>query len=248
MGRAEPRGVLVAPGAPPEPAATTHYERVYVWQWPIRIFHWVTVLAVIVLFATGYFIAFPFLTSGGGESGVFVMAWARQLHVVAGFVFGIAFVWRMVWFVLGNRYARSGFPFVWRRSWWRDLFQQMWDYMRLDFGTVHMGHNALAGLSYTIFVIGLGLLQILTGFAIYGESNPDGVLDRLCGWVIPLLGGSARTHMWHHLFAWGFVFFTIIHVYIVMLDARQYRNGLLISMITGMKFRKLKCRKEPEER
>jgi Ni/Fe-hydrogenase 1 B-type cytochrome subunit len=115
----------------------------------------------------------------------------------------------------------------------------MWDYLRFDFGTPHLGHNALGGLSYAIFVAALGAAQILTGFALYGESNPGGFWDGLAGWVIPLVGGSARTHMWHHLAAWGFVVFAILHVYIVMLDARQYRNGLLISMITGYKFKRV---------
>ena len=48
-----------------------------------------------------------------------------------------------------------------------------------------------------------------------------------------------RTHAWHHLFAWGFLWFIILHVYIVILDSRQYRNGLIGSMIHGNKFRKV---------
>ena len=69
------------------------------------------------------------------------------------------------------------------------------------------------------------------------ESNSGGFWDGLVGWVIPLMGGSFRTHMWHHFFAWLFIVFAIVHVYIVILDSRQYRNGLIGSMITGMKFR-----------
>ena len=37
---------------------------------------------------------------------------------------------------------------------------------------LHLGHNALAGLTYTIFVIGLGWCQIFTGLARYSDSNP----------------------------------------------------------------------------
>ena len=54
--------------------------------------------------------------------------------------------------------------------------------------------------------------------------------------MIPLLGGSFRVHMWHHLFAWGFLVFAILHVYIVLYDSVQFRNGLLTSMISGRKF------------
>ena len=226
----------------PEP----HYTRIYVWQWPIRIFHWVNALAITVLFLTGLFIANPFLTQTGEAYGVFVMARFRQVHFISGYVFLICLAWRLAWFVLGNKYARSGFPYFWRPSWYREVMHQAWDYLRLDFGTVHAGHNALAGLSYVIFVAGLGAAQVLTGFALYGESNPGGFWDSVCGWIVPLIGGSARAHMWHHLFAWGFLTFTILHVYIVMLDARQYRNGLLISMITGMKFQRERERETDE--
>lgn len=240
-------------GAPaigvPRPGDTVsehRYQRVYVWQWPIRVFHWVNAAAITVLFLTGLFIAGPFLTQSGEAYDVFVMARVRQVHFVAAYLFLVSYLWRIFWFFAGNRFARSGFPYVWRSAWWRDLVHQAWDYARFDFGTVHLGHNALAGASYAVFVIGLGLAQILTGFALYGEANPGGFWDGLVGWVIPLLGGSARTHMWHHLAAWGFLFFAIIHVYIVLLDARQYRNGILISMITGMKFRRWRSESDDE--
>jgi len=101
---------------------------------------------------------------------------------------------------------------------------------------VHLGHNALGGLAYTTLVIGLGWLQILSGLALYSESNPGGFWDHLVGWMIPLFGGSYRMHMWHHLFAWGFIVFAIVHVYIVLYDDRQYKNGLLSSMVAGFKF------------
>lgn len=220
------------------------YERVYVWQLPVRIFHWVNAGALVVLFATGLAITHPPFQSPGAAPDVQVMGLFRQVHFAAAYVFTAVFLWRISWFFLGNKYARSGIPYVWRPSWWRNLWRQSTDYLRLDFGHRHLGHNALAGLSYTLGVIGLGWAQIFTGFALYSESNPEGVLGRLFGWVIPLCGGSFRTHMWHHLFAWGFVVFTILHVYIVLLDARQYRNGLLSSMITGYKFR----RAQEEER
>ena len=242
MGISQPVHPTAAPAAEPE-----RYERIYVWQRPIRLFHWTAVASLIALFTTGWLIAFPIFTATGESYDVFVMARVRQIHFIAGFVFAVAYFWRATWFFLGNQYARSGFPFVWRPSWWRDLTQQALAYVRFEFGKPHPGHNSLGGLSYTIFVIGLGLFQIVTGFALYSESNPGGFLDGLTGWAIPLLGGSARTHMWHHLASWGFVVFAILHVYIVMLDARQYRNGLLISMITGFKFRRVRKREETRE-
>ncbi len=212
------------------------YGRMYVWELPVRLTHWVNAITVALMFATGLYIAFPQLIPAGEAYHHFVMGRVREIHFAAGMVFLVAFLARIYWFYMGNNYARSGFPFVWRAGWWRDLAGQSHAYLRLDRGHVHLGHNALAGLAYTVFVIGLGWAQILTGFALYSESRPGGFWDHATGWVIPLLGGSYRVHMWHHMFAWGFLVFFVFHLYVVLFDSSQYRNGLLSSIVSGFKF------------
>jgi Ni/Fe-hydrogenase 1 B-type cytochrome subunit len=213
-----------------------YYRAKYVWEWPVRLTHWVNAASVTVLFLTGLYISHPVLAPSGEAYNHFVMGRVRQIHFATALIFLVSFLLRIYWFYMGNNYARSGFPFVWRRDWWRDLVRQAGDYFKLHRGHIHLGHNALGGLAYTFFVIGLGWAQIFTGLALYSESNPSGWLNKLVGWVIPLLGGSFQTHMWHHLFAWGFVVFAILHIYIVLYDSYQYRNGLITSMISGLKF------------
>jgi len=220
-----------------KPQRPVTYERVYVWELGIRAFHWINAAAMTVLFLTGLYISSPTFSSTSGPNATPMMALVRLVHFAAAFVFAVALAWRLYFFFFGNQYSRSGFPAVWRSIWWKQLTRQSLDYLRLRFGHPHLEHNALAGLSYALCVIGLGWLQVFTGFALYSESNPGGIMDRLFGWVLPLFGGSFRTHMWHHLFAWGFLAFVIVHIYIVFLDSRQYRNGLISSMITGFKFR-----------
>ena len=220
--------------SPPWPAG--FYRRRYVWQWPIRLSHWINAICIVVLFLTGEYIAHPQLAPAGEPYRHFVMGRMREVHFAFAFIFLISFLWRIYWFWMGNNYARSGFPFVWRASWWGDLARQARQYLSLRRGHVHLGHNALAGISYTIFVIGLGWLQILTGLALYSESNPGGFWDRVVGWVLPLFGGSYRTHLWHHTFSWLFLVFAIVHVYVVLFDSEQYKNGLLSSIVTGFKF------------
>jgi Ni,Fe-hydrogenase I cytochrome b subunit len=41
--------------------AETRVERVYVWEMPIRLTHWILVFAIITLCATGYYIGIPSL-------------------------------------------------------------------------------------------------------------------------------------------------------------------------------------------
>jgi len=212
------------------------YGRKYVWELPVRISHWVNVVTVTLMILTGLYITFPQLAPAGEPYNHFVMGRVREVHFGAGMVFLFSFLLRVYWFYVGNNYARSGFPFVWRPEWWKDLTVQSRAYLSLQRGHVHLGHNALAGLAYTIFVIGLGWAQIITGFALYSQSNPGGFWDHMVGWVIPLLGGGFRVHTWHHLFAWGFLVFFILHIYVVLFDSNQYRNGLLSSIVSGYKF------------
>jgi len=212
------------------------YGQKYVWQFPVRLTHWMNVLSITVLFATGLYISWPVLSPNGEPYDHFVMGTVRELHFLAGYVLLFSFVLRVYWFYVGNNYARSGFPFVWKREWWADLIAQGRQYLHLERGHVHLGHNALAGLTYTVFVIGLGWFQIITGFALYSEDNPGGFWDKLVGWVIPLFGGAFRLRMWHHTAAWAFVVFLILHLYIVLYDSFQFRNGLITSIISGFKF------------
>jgi Ni/Fe-hydrogenase 1 B-type cytochrome subunit len=157
----------------------------------------------------------PILTTSGEPANHFLMGRIREVHLAAGIIFAISFLVRVYWFWAGNNYARFGFPMVWKKSWWQDLFTQMTDYLRLQRGHVHLGHNALGGTIYTVFVIMLGWVHIFTGLALYSETNPGGWLNALCGWVIPLIGNSYKTHMIHHLVAWAFPVFALLHVYIV---------------------------------
>lgn len=212
------------------------FGRKYVWQLPVRAAHWTTALAVLVLFSTGLYMNWPILAPNGEAYGNFLMGRVRQIHFLFGYLLLFAFLLRSYWFWVGNNYARSGFPFVWQRDWWTDIRAQATQYLRLERGHVHLGHNALAGVVYTFFVIGLGWFQILTGLALYSQSNPGGFWDKLLGWMVPLFGGPFGLRMWHHTAAWGFVIFLIIHLYIVLYDDEQFKNGLISSMLVGLKF------------
>ena len=39
--------------------------RVYVWQLPVRLYHWINALCILVLFLTGLYIATPILSTSG---------------------------------------------------------------------------------------------------------------------------------------------------------------------------------------
>jgi Ni/Fe-hydrogenase 1 B-type cytochrome subunit len=212
------------------------FRRAYVWELPVRLTHWVSGIAIVVLFLTGLYIGTPVLSPGGEAANHFVMGRIREIHFAAALIFTISFLARAYWFWAGNSYAQTGFPYLWRPSWWREVFDEVIEYLNLRRGRAYLGHNALGGASYTFFIVFLGCFQIFTGLAMYSETNPGGWLGRLFGWVIPLLGGSYKTHMYHHLVAWAFPIFILVHVYVVLYDAVTLGNGLIGSIISGHKF------------
>jgi Ni/Fe-hydrogenase 1 B-type cytochrome subunit len=208
----------------------------YVWEAPVRVAHWMMALSIFVLLATGFYIAWPFASMSGEATFNFLMGRTRQVHFISGYVLLIGFAIRVYWFFVGNNYARSGFPFIWRKSWWHHLFEQSWEYLTIRITKRFVGHNQLGALSYLMIILGLGGFEIATGFAMYGETNPGGFWSKLFGWVIPLCGGSYQVHQWHHGFAWGILIFILIHIYIVVLDSIYLDNGMVGSIFTGRKY------------
>ena len=119
---------------------------VYVFEAPVRIWHWVHALSIVVLAVTGYLIANPLPSVGGEASDSFLMGNLRLIHFIAGYVFTIGFVVRIYWGFVGNRWSRELLYLpVWRGQWWRDLFEEIKYYLFLRREpTNHVAHNALA--------------------------------------------------------------------------------------------------------
>jgi thiosulfate reductase cytochrome b subunit len=81
-------------------------------------------------------------------------------------------------------------------------------------------HNALQKGAYT-FIVLLGALSVLTGFAIYKPVQ--------LSWLTSLFGGYELARYWHFVAVWVFIGFTLLHVALVFLvDPASLR-----AMITG---------------
>ena len=206
---------------------------VKVWDLPVRVIHWTTFAAVIVLAATGFYIATPFFTSGTGEA--YLMGKVRAVHLVAGWVFIAAFLARIAWAFLGNRWARWD-QFIPIRKERRRLFRHTLAFyllLRKDPPPV-VGHNALAGLAYAVLYL-MFLVQILTGLALeqlYHRGH--GFLWAISGWVFRV-APIPMVRLVHHMIMWFTLAFIIHHVYSAVLVDREERSGLVSSIFTGTK-------------
>jgi len=211
----------------------------YVWEAPVRIWHWVMALAMVVLCVTGYFIGTPLPSVPGEASDSYLMGYIRFTHFAAAYVFTVMLLMRAYWAIVGNKQSREMFLvplFVFQPSWWRSFFRVLGHYLFIrPQNDWHLGHNQLAmAAMFGMYVLG-AIFMIVTGFALYGEGTGMGSWQHtlFSSWVIPLFGQSQDVHTWHHGGMWYLICFTIVHLYFVIRE--DITSGLTVvsSMISG---------------
>jgi Ni/Fe-hydrogenase 1 B-type cytochrome subunit len=213
-------------------------QRVYVWELPVRLAHWLIFLSVIVLAATGYYISSPFMAVPGEARQHFVTGYIRIVHSYAAIVFTLSVLSRLAWMFLGNPHARWDQFIPWSRQRRQGIVHMILYYLFLrDRPTRETGHNPLAGLTY-VFVYVLLVLQILTGFGLYGKAARLGSPMRWFRFLADVFGGPQYTRWMHHGFMWLLFAFLVHHLYSALLFSWEERRGTMESIFTGYKFLK----------
>jgi Ni/Fe-hydrogenase 1 B-type cytochrome subunit len=228
----------IAGAADAHAAPARRVASVYVYEAPVRIWHWINALAILVLCVTGYLIASPLPTLSGEASAHYQMGYIRFAHFAAAYIFAIGFVFRFYWSFVGNHHARQLFRFpFWKGSFWRGLFVELKWYLFLEKRPQkYVGHNPLAQF-FMFWAVSVGsLFMIVTGFALYAEgAGPGSWQDVLFGWVIPLFGQPQDVHTWHHMGMYVLVLFVIVHVYVAVREDIMSRQSIISTMVSGVR-------------
>lgn len=167
-------------------------KRILVWDAPTRIGHWLMAASFALAYATG-------------DSE----AW-RDVHVIAGYVFTALIAFRLVWGVVGTRYARFA-SFVKSPAaavrYVTTLLQrpQHWT-----------GHNPAAGYAI-LALLGLGLVSAVSGMLTYAE-----------------VGGELFEEV-HEAVANAALLVVAIHLLGVTVGSLVHRENLPAAMLTGYK-------------
>ncbi len=219
----------------------TSMERVYVWQLPVRLYHWVNALCVVVLCTTGYMIGRPLSLPATGEASFsYFFGTVRFVHFVAAFVFFFNFLARIYWGFVGNQYARWDQFLPLSPALFRKQSREVVEVLKVDIlqarvaPIASVGHNALAGWTYFLTFLAF-LFQSVTGFGLYSAMS-EAWLPGLFAWIVPLMGGDFAVRQWHHLMMWFFIIFTMVHVYLVFYHDYVEGRGVISSMAGGWKF------------
>ncbi len=209
---------------------------IYVYEAPVRIWHWVNALCILVLGTTGYFIGSPLPSVPGEASEHFLMGYIRFVHFAAGYVLAVAFLARIYWAMVGNHHARQLFvlPII-NRAWWAEvLFELRWYFFFATAPKKYVGHNPLAQLVMFFAFTLTTVFMICTGFALYSEGTGiDSWQHTLFGWVFTLFPNSQDVHTWHHLGLWVFVCFVTVHIYAAIREDIMSRQSIISTMISG---------------
>jgi len=229
------------------------FKRVFVWEAPVRLSHWINVLSILTLIGTGILIGNPpAFMSGAEATNQYWFGTNRFIHFLTAYIFTFNMVYRIFWSFMGNKYASWKQFFPYNKKGLKNTLYVLKEHIFLqnekvyNFRNNFIGHNPVASISYSLLFI-LMIIQVLTGFGLYAD-NATWFFPKLFGWVIPLVGGDATARFIHHLATWGFVIFTVIHVYLAMWHDWLEGRGEISSMFGGYKFiRKERMNKEEDK-
>jgi len=210
---------------------------VYVYEVPLRLWHWLNALSIIVLCITGYFIGSPLPTVSGEASDNFVMGYIRFAHFAAAYIFFIGFLGRIYWAFVGNDHARQIFlPPIFSAEYWNGVVHEVkWYLFIAKEPRKYTGHNPLAVISMHLMLVWGTVFMIITGLALYGEGTgyDSWQYTLFSSWVIPLFGQSQDVHTFHHLVMWVIITFVIMHIYVAIREDIMSRQSLVSTMISG---------------
>ena len=122
------------------------YRRVYVWELPVRLYHWVNAIALTALIITGYLIGAPIRAFSAVEAyQQYWFGWIRFIHFASAYVYVFNFLARIYWGFVGNKYARwnNFFPLTLKQR------QEIVDVVKTDVlqtklhGAISTGHTLM---------------------------------------------------------------------------------------------------------
>ena len=180
--------------------------KVLVWDLPTRIFHWGLALS----FTICYF------TADSDE-------WL-DIHVFFGYLALALILFRILWSLIGSRYARiTSFLYSPKAA-----IQYLVDLVS-GHPQRYIGHNPIG--SYAIYLlILLGILASLTGLLVLGAEEKHGLLANIATFEI---GEQAKEL--HELFANTMLAIVLMHIAGVAFESWKHQENLARAILDGKK-------------
>jgi len=168
-------------------------DKILVWDLPTRLFHWLL-------------------------AGTFAGAWLTadserwiDVHVTLGYTFAGLIAFRLLWGLVGTRYARFS-SFVRGPGAVLSYLKSLLTFRPQH----HVGHNPAGGWA-VLALLGLGIVTALAGFLTYSDYGGH--------WLEELHEGAASAML-------ALVF---VHIGAVLISSLLHKENLVRAMLTGHK-------------
>ncbi len=209
-----------------------------------RLWHWLNLLCVVVLFMSGLTISNAHRRLYWGDwgfeasqawlmvprfpdwmtiPGYYSLAVARDWHILMAWPFALGLLFMWIAMMVNRHFKRD---IVTKRREWRPsaIWRDVVEHLKLNFDHHEGKYNFLQKLAYGL-VLGVFLpMMIFTGISISPGMEPT------FGWLVDLLGGRQSARSLHFIFAFAIAGFFIVHVLLVILSGPI---GQMRDMITG---------------
>jgi thiosulfate reductase cytochrome b subunit len=209
-----------------------------------RLWHWLNLLALVILFMSGLNIsnAHPHLYWGqwgfdprtawlnvwsfpgwATIPGYYSLADARWWHILFAWVFAVGLLVFLLIALLNGHLWRDVVTRT--REWrWREISADVAAHLRFNFHHGGGKYNFLQKLAYGVVLFILLPVMIFSGMAI--SPGTDAALP----WLVDVFGGRQSARSIHFIVAWAVFAFFVIHVLLVLLSGPARQIG---DMITG---------------
>lgn len=199
-------------------------------------------LVIIILIATGFYIADPVTLSKGETVDKFFMGDIRFVHSLFGVLLVFLFLWRVYMAFFSRFYSDWKDFFAWMDV--RSTIDHIKFYLLIK--KEHPLRNCLYGPIQSLAYLALMLMVLVvavTGLILMGANYHAGLTAIAYMILRPLenlMGGLAVVRYIHHVFTWLFILFTVVHVYMAFWHDAVLKQGTISSMVSGHLFEREK--------
>lgn len=199
-------------------------ERIKVWDIAVRIFHW----SLVVFFFVAYL-------TGDDDN---------PLHIYSGYVVCLLIIFRLVWGLIGSRYARFS-DFVYGPGAVINYIKSLFTGKPVHY----IGHNPAGGWMVLLLLVSI-ILVSWSGLKVYAAEG-HGPLASIDSSIINIAiadddrdegdengGDSAAEEFWeeiHEFFSNFTLFLVFIHIAGVIVASHLHHENLARAMVTGYK-------------
>lgn len=195
----------------------------------IRWFHWINFPLLFLMIWSGVLIYWAFPIYSIGPLHFFPNWFYSVFNIPQRLAEGMALHFFFMWFFVINGIAYVTYTFAsgeWRllvpRSW--SAFRDAWHVILRD---LHLRkelppqekYNAAQQITYTAIIV-MGVLSVLSGFAIYKPAQ--------LSWLAMLFGGYQGARCVHFVLTAGYVLFFVVHVVQVALAGWNSFRSMVI--------------------